>query len=311
MLLFTVVLAFIAMNLVAYLHARAFTRFGPPRSQLPKLATITTAQKIGVLLTGASHPRPENDIDPSIVELPFETVSIPSGELWLEAWRIPRNDARWRVVLFHGHGAAKCSLLREAKAFHDLGCECLLVDFRACGGSTGDVCTLGVFESEDVEAAARAARQLEPKLPLILFGQSMGSAAILRAAAHNNVHVDGLIVECPFDRLFTTVRHRFEIMGLPKFPMANLLVFWGGAQHGFAAFDHNPVAYAQRVTTPTLLMHGALDKLVHVNEVESIGAALTGPKTVEVFPEAGHESYLFRQPEKWTELVKRFLQSIS
>lgn len=300
---------FLLMNLVAYLHARAFTRFAPAGTRLPSPQSMTFAQKLGVLFTGASHPRPVNDIDPGIVKLPFSTLTIPSDDLQLEAWHIPCENARSMVVLFHGHGACKCSLLREARAFHDLGCECLLVDFRAGGGSTGEICTLGVEEADDVGATVRLARDLAPKLPIILFGQSMGGAAILRAVALDQAQADGLIVESTFDRLFTTVQHRFELMGIPTFPMARLLVFWGGAQHGFNAFAHNPVDYARRVTIPTMLMIGAKDAMVRESEVESIHTALAGPKSLHVFPDTGHESYLFRCPDKWTELVHQFLNS--
>jgi len=302
---------FAAINLVAYLHARAFTHFGPPGTKVPKVETITTAQKIGVLLTGASHPRPINDIDPSIEGIEFSTLTIPSGDVQLEAWRIPNANARRMVVLFHGHGACKCGLIREAKAFHDLGCECLLVDFRAGGGSTGDVCTLGVAEADDVAATVRTTRELAQNLPVILFGQSMGGAAVLRSVAHFQVQADGLIIESTFDRLYTTAQHRFELMGLPSFPMARLLVFWGGAQHGFNAFTHDPVEYARHVTTPTLLMHGDRDVMVHTDEARAIFAALAGPKTFHLFPNAAHESYLFRSPKEWTELVEQFLSDKS
>jgi uncharacterized protein len=303
-----ILLVLAVMNLVAYLHARAFTHFAPPGTHVPNLGTITTAQKIGVLLTGASPPRPVNDISPATLGLAYTTLHIASDDVQLEAWHVPNASPKCMVVLFHGHGSCKCGLLREAQAFHELGCDCLLVDFRAAGGSTGEVCTFGVAEAHDVAAALVFGLELKPTLPVILFGQSMGSAAILRAVSTNQVQADRLILECPFDRLSSTVQHRFELMGLPVFPMARLLVFWGGAQHGFIAFDHNPVDYARNVSTPTLLMQGARDAMVHVSEAESIAAALAGPKSFYVFSDVGHESYLARRPEKWKELVDQFLR---
>ena len=95
-----------------------------------------------------------------------------------------------------------------------------------------------------------------------------------------------LVLENPFDRLVTTVGHRFESMGLPTFPGAQRLVFWGGVQVGFNGFRQNPVEYAQTVRVPTLLLIGEQDPRVHVDEVESIASALLGPKQVVVFPGA-------------------------
>jgi hypothetical protein len=61
----------------------------------------------------------------------------------------------------------------------------------------------------------------------------MGSAAILRAVALRGISPAALVLECPFDRLLSSVENRFAIMGLPPVPVARLLVFWGGIQHGF------------------------------------------------------------------------------
>ena len=75
---------------------------------------------------------------------------------------------------------------------------------------------------------------------LVLFGKSMGAAAILRAVGVPRVKADRLVLENPFDRLVTTAGHRFGAMGLPAFPAANLLVFWGGVQLGLDGLAHAP-----------------------------------------------------------------------
>jgi hypothetical protein len=210
------------------------------------------------------------------------------------------------VLLFHGHGGCKCALLREANALREIGYSTLLVDFRGSGGSSGSVTTIGAREADDVAAASAYARAHWPGQPLALFGQSMGAAAVLKAVASGTT-ADAILLECPFDRMLTTVEHRFELTGLPAFPLARLLVFWGGVQNGFDAFAHNPVEYAAGVRCPALLMHGARDPLVHTEEAEGIFAALAGPKRWELFAEAGHQSYCFKCPERWSAVVGEFL----
>ena len=37
-----------------------------------------------------------------------------------------------------------------------------------------------------------------------------------------------VVVESVFDRLLSTAENRFHSMGIPAFPMARLLIFWGG-----------------------------------------------------------------------------------
>ena len=58
----------------------------------------------------------------------------------------------------------------------------------------------------------------------------MGAASVLRSVHSCGVQPDAIIAESVFDRMLTTVRHRFELMGVPSFPCAELLVFWGGRQ---------------------------------------------------------------------------------
>lgn len=97
-------------------------------------------------------------------------------------------------------------------------------------------------------------------------------------------------------------------MGVPTFPMAHLLVFWGGIQNGYNAFRHNPETYALKINTPTLLLYGKQDVKVNREEIESIYSNLKGPKTLETYPKAGHENYLNLYQKEWTTDVKQFLE---
>src|SRR5207249_4139187 len=118
----------------------------------------------------------------------------------------------------------------EAKEFRELGYDTLLVDFRGAGGSDGNASTIGFLEANDVRAAVNFAKaKLAPK-QTILYGQSLGALAILRAIATSDVQPDAIVLECPYDRLITTVSHRFHMMNLPAFGLAHLLVFWAACK---------------------------------------------------------------------------------
>jgi alpha-beta hydrolase superfamily lysophospholipase len=294
------------VNAVAYFHARAFTHYstGGIRTGPPQALRLWSKAKL--LFTGVTLPRPENSLTPADIGLPFTTHAIEANDVTLEAWHIPAEEPRGLVLIFHGHGASKCALLREAAAFRELGYSSFLVDFRGSGGSSESVTTIGVLEADDVAAAVHFARNRWPGQQLVLFGQSMGAAAILRAVSRGAA-ADAVVLECPFDRFLTTVERRFEMMRVPAFPMARLLLFWGGVQNGFNAFGHNPVDYATAVHCPTLLMHGAGDRYVKTAEAEAVFAALAGPKQWELFADAGHQSYCFKCPDRWAAVVSEFL----
>jgi pimeloyl-ACP methyl ester carboxylesterase len=141
----------------------------------------------------------------------------------------------------------------------------------------------------------------------VLFGTSLGAAAILRAEHLHTVQPTALVLECPYDRLITTVGHRFNALGIPAFPIANLVAFWGGAQLGFNPFAMNPVDYAHDVSCPTLLIEGDRDYRVGIPNARAIAAALGSHGTFELFPGARHAFYLQNEPELWRQAVRSFL----
>src|SRR5262249_49558811 len=274
------------------------THFAADGSRTPPPERLSAAGKLGVLLTGVRLPRPVNDRTPDQLGLGYETHAIEGGPFALEAWYVPCPQPRGTVLLVHGYGGCKAGLLDEARAFHDLGFACLLVDFPDSGGSEGDVTTIGYREADDVARTVAFARRRWPG-PVVLFGQSMGAAAVLRAVGACGVKAEAVVLECPFDRLLSTVEARFRSMRLPAFPAARVLVFWGGVQHGFNVFGHNPVDYARGVTCPPLLLHGADDPRVTPAEAQAVHASLAGPKRLHVFEGLGHQPYVAARQEEW------------
>lgn len=304
----TLLTAFILLNVWTFRHAWAMTHFSSGGAVTIRPEQMSVFGRATVLLTGVNLPHPLTENTPASLELPFETHRVRNSQtIELETWYVPHSEPRAIVVLFHGYGSCKSRLLHEMHAFHQLGCAALLVDFRGSGGSSGEATTLGFHEATDVAESCKLAQTLLPDGPLFLYGRSMGSVAILRAIAHEGVKPAGIIIECPFDRLLGTVEHRFTAMGLPSFPCAELLVFWGGVQHGMNGFTHNPVDYAARVDCPVLLMHGDQDKRVDVSEARAVFDRLAGEKQFELFPEVGHESCFRTRPVLWRQHVGEFL----
>ena len=297
-----------AANLVAFAHARAFTRFAPAGRRTPSPEKLSFGQKVQVLAMGVDVPRPLNKRTPASLGLPYERhVFKGSRGTALEAWVIPVGTPRGTVVLFHGHAASKDSQLREAAAFRAMGFRTMLVDFYGSGGSAGNETSIGYHEATDVAAAYRYARELPGRGPVVLYGASMGAAAVLKAVADHRLDPDGLILECPFDSLLETTRHRFALIGVPSFPMAELLVFWGGVDQGFDGLGFRPAASAAAVGRPTLLMAGDLDPFVTPDETRAIHSALRGPRRLVFFEGIGHDVGLHRRAREWKTAVGEFL----
>ena len=225
----------------------------------------------------------------------------------LGAWFCPKQDAPCLAILFHGYGGDKSGLLAEARQFYELGCAVLLVDFRGSGQSSESYTTVGYAEAEDVAAAVAYAREQWPGTRIVLFGQSMGAAAVLRAVGRLGVKPDAIILEGVFDTMLNTVRHRFEVMHVPSFPCAQLLIFWGGRQMGFDGFAHNPMDYAADVTCPALVMHGRDDPRARLADARQVFEHLGGPKKFLEFAATGHEPYIRHHKEEWRAAVSGML----
>lgn len=296
---------FIAANAIAYRHAWRMTHFVSAGNRTESPDRLSVAGKIAVLISGVKIPRPEDGPVHAEFPQPARVLNFVTHDaVKLEAWDIPAESERGVVVMFHGYAVSRSALLGEARVLHELGWRTVLVDHRGSGRSDGWETTLGWREAADVAAAVNWVRHEWPAQRLILSGQSMGAVAALRAIATENVRPDGLIAECPFDTLLHTVGHRYHAMGLPAFPSAELLVFWGGVQHGFNGFAHNPAEYARAVECPALVLDGAHDLWVMPEEARRVAAAMAGPTQCHIFRDGGHGGY-------WRDVADEYRQVLS
>lgn len=300
--LWFVLILFVLMNSIAYLHAYKFTHFDKTANKTKLAKNLSFGQKVKALFLGVNNPRPENK---KLPDIKFETIKLNSNKL-IECWSIKADSSKGSVILFHGYGGEKSSMLDKAHIFLSLGYNTLLVDFMGSGGSEGTQTTIGFYEAEEVKTAFEFLKSRGEK-NIILFGTSMGAVAILKAQNDYQLQVHSIIIECPFGTMLETVQARFTSMKVPGFPMANLLVFWGGVQNDFNAFKHNPATYAKSLTCPVLLLFGEKDDRVSMKEIKCIFENLKGIKKLCTYPLAGHENYLNKYKDKWKEDIKIFI----
>jgi uncharacterized protein len=311
LILFILIGGFMMLNILAFNHARAMMYFTDRGCRTTKPELLSLGEKIRVLIMGVNLPRPESVRTPAEIDLPFEErlISCDNG-VRLAAWYIPKSGSRLLVILFHGYGTEKASLLGEAGALHNLGYSVLLADFRGSGGSSEDYTSFGYLEAEDVAEVTRYARKNLPYDQIVLSGYSMGAVAILRAIHEYDIEPSAIICEAVFGRMRKTVKNRFEAMGVPAFPSADLLVFWGGREFGFNGFKHNSVEYARSVSCPILFMHGSNDPRALIDDARQVFDVVSAWKEFKEFPETGHEEYVERFPREWEQIVGRFLTRV-
>jgi alpha-beta hydrolase superfamily lysophospholipase len=296
------VTAFGMMNLMAAFHAWKFTHFEPSAVSAIKPEQLSVAEKMSTIAFGVKLPRPTNNAVPTQA---FETVNIQSHEM-LEAWQLSTENPKGTVLIFHGYGGNKSMMIGQSDEFLKMGYNTLLVDFQGAGGSGGNQTTIGYKEADDVKACFDYVKNQGEK-NIVLFGTSMGAAAVMKAVHDFDLKASSVIIECPFGTMYEATCARFRAMGAPVFPMARLLVFWGGLENGFWAFSHNPIEYAKGIHCPTLLLYGEQDQRVKRSEIDAVFENLPAAKTLKTYPNAGHENYLIQYRDEWVSDVSAFL----
>jgi uncharacterized protein len=303
-ILWTCLFFFVLFNFISATNAYKFTHFYDPDEVTIKPEDQKNSwDHVKEIFFGINFTRKKNDPIPDS----FSVVSLVTIDgLKLDGWYKSATNAKGSVALFHGHGGNKSGVLREAKAFLNMGYSVLLLDFRAHGSSEGSTCTIGYREAEDVKLAYDYLKNKGEK-NIILWGISMGAAAIAHAVAEYGIQPARVILEMPFGTIEDAVEARIRIMHLPAEPLAALLTFWGGTEHGFWAFGMKPEEYVKKIHCPVLMQAGLNDTRVTQKEREEIFANLHAPKQLVIYQNCGHESLCNKEYLKWLSSVSSFL----
>ncbi len=297
---------FVLLNVVTAFHAYKFTHFYDASEVAANVNAKKTKWDITKeILFGINAVKRPNSVQG---DSSFEIIRLVTADKTnIEGWYFKTpNVVKGTVVMFHGHGGTKSGVINEAAEFKKMGYNTFLIDFRAHGNSGGNTCTIGYNEAEEVQLAYNFIKEKGEK-NIVLWGISMGAAAISKALNDYALQPAKIILEMPFGSIQEAAEGRIKMMGLPPEPLATLITFWGGAEHGFWAFNMKPSEYAKKITTPTLLQWGKNDSRVSESETSLIYQHLPAAKKLVVYDHCGHESLCKKENSKWVLSVNNFL----
>ena len=114
--LWTILAAFIFLNLITALHAYKFTHYYEPgQIALKKENKKSFGDYTKEAFLGINFVKKRNDIAPDST---FKTIYLTTNNgLKLQAWHINAINPKGTVALFHGHGGNKSGVLKEASEF--------------------------------------------------------------------------------------------------------------------------------------------------------------------------------------------------
>lgn len=225
----------------------------------------------------------------------YENVTFLSPDgLTLKGWWIPPTNGA-TIIFVHGHGGNRQNQLDDAGILVKAGYGALLFDLRNNGQSEGEVTTFGLYEADDVQAAydfVTSQPGVDPDR-IGLLGQSMGGATALLAAAQIP-EVKAVASLSAYTSMEDNITNGVErLAGLPAFPFAPLVVFWGELEAGIDIQQVRPVdAIATLNPCAVLIIHGDRDGLIPVENAYALYEAASDPKELYIIPGAGHQSFL-------------------
>jgi fermentation-respiration switch protein FrsA (DUF1100 family) len=247
-----------------------------------------------------------------LVQRESEDVQFRTEDgLTIRGWFLPAKSgpSSRTLIICHGLGANRSNFLPYVQVGEALEANVLMFDFRGHGDSDGHTVTVGYWEKLDVLAAVKYLRVERPDQARKVFalGISMGSAALIRAAAEVDPPFDGIIVDSSFpsaQELTNRVLEQYpsairSFIAGPGVPLACL-------HAGCWLPDVRPIDDVSRVRAPLLMIHDQDDRLMILENAQRLFNQALEPKKLWVTRIAGHGSSFLGAKRDYLQTVSEF-----
>lgn len=198
---------------------------------------------------------------PDRIGLDYENLSLQTADgQTLSAWYVPA-DPNSRTVLFcHGNAGNNSHRLDTLKMFYEMGLNCLIVDYRGYGQSTGKPTEEGTVT--DIKTGWNwliEDKGLSPE-QIIIFGRSLGGS--VAAIIAQQVNPGGVVLESTFTS--------FNDIGAHYYPFLPVRLF--------TQYDYNTLDAVKEIRCPTMVIHSPDDEIVPYKFGLEIYKAAPDPK---------------------------------
>ena len=283
----------------------------PKVSSAQRLVRILSAAMFLSAASGCVLARPaRSKVGSAPVTLGARTVVFPSRSgSEIRAWLAPGRPGAGAVLLLHGMGGNRASMLARAAFLHRAGFTILAPDFQAHGESPGRHITFGELESLDAEAALAFLRASAPGERVGIIGVSMGGAATL--VGSKPLPVDALVLESVYPTFDDAVSDRLQVwlgpFGFLGSAVAPALIELVAPRIGVDPERLRPIDAIGRIDEPLLVIAGTEDHYTKLEETRALFARAPGPKELWEVRGAGHEDIHDYSPLEYERRVGSFL----
>jgi hypothetical protein len=206
------------------------------------------------------YPMKDISATPADMGWRYEDVTFKSSDKnSLNGWFIPANGSGPTVIFCHGNAGNISHRLSKISILKGLGLDVFIFDYRGYGKSEGTPSESGLYK--DTAAAYEYCVNVRkiPKDRIILYGESIGSAAVIDLA--RTAEVGALIAEEPFTSVKDMARLAF-----PFFP------------HFIFSSRFDSLTKIKGLRCPKLIIHAVDDEIVPFEQGEALFVAAPPPK---------------------------------
>ena len=225
-------------------------------------------------------PERELSATPADVGLDYEDVSLRAADgTKLHGWHVP-GESRTTLLWLHGNaGNISHRVDNIAMLLRNTGLGTFIIDYRGYGLSEGRASEKGTYQDATAALEYVLSRQDIAPHRIVYFGRSLGAAVALWLATRRRPY--GLILESPFASVQDMAKVAF-----PHLPL-----------HLLVRGKYDSLSRIASVSCPLLILHGARDEIVPVEQAQRLYAAATQSKALFLIPGAGHnDTYSVDQP---------------
>lgn len=302
--------ALLLLVMLSKLSSFRNTKFGP----IASIASV--ALIVSVSLSSCSsvfyQPSRHTYIDPQRAGLAHEDIWFTASDgVKLHGWYFPAKlkageKAKGTIVQFHGNAQNISAHFASLVWVIEAGYNFFTFDYRTYGRSEGDKASQEAVNLDAVAAIHEIHKKntaIEGKRDLVLYGQSLGGAVLLRALEDIPDHsrIRAVVIEGSFHSYQSIARGKLAQIWLTFLfqPLAWILI----------SDSYSPEDSIPKISPlPLLVIHGDDDQVIPYSYGQKIFQLAREPKTFWTVPHGQHIDSMFREKGKYR---KQFLEYLT
>ena len=221
------------------------------------------------------------------------------------------DRSKW-VIVCHGYKSNPIRMEKYADEFYQKGFCILALSARGHFKSGGEYIGMGWHERLDIINWCSYLSGLYPDCRIILFGLSMGGAAVMMASGESlPSNVSAVIEDCGYTSIRAEFAHQMkQRYHLPAFPILNFFALTAKGKTGYN-FLRDGMAEQQlkKAKLPMLFIHGGDDDFVPYYMLKTCYNSAGCIKEMLTVPNAAHTEAADVNPRLYWQTVFDFINS--